>query len=202
MKLSNAQKAKLGILAREAWEAWEGRAEFLDANVELSASKCFEEWRRWEQHKKTGLYSLRDCGQEHYLTLKAHFQNLAGAGGAALKNQMRSAEEERIQAFWHLKKALAERDLAEAYAESICKTQYKIPLSEATEKQLWRLVYTIRSRRKATRKAAGPRYIQEDLGSLSEKPRKRKARPLAEAPEVYALAPVPEADPYDQEDPF
>lgn len=168
--LSNIQKARIGMLAREAWEAWSGRAEFLAANDDLSPSACFTAWRRVEQGKAIRKQSLRAATQEDYLHLRAHFLNIKGAGGRALKAKLRAAEEPRIVAFYKLKKALDERDLSESYAAAICRRQYRCSLSEASEKQLWNLFYTVRNRRKAVRKSSGPRYIHESLGDLSDRP--------------------------------
>lgn len=168
--LTNVQKASLGMLAREAWEVWEGREDFLAANAELSASKCFESWRRYEQGKAVGIQSLRSATQSNYLDLKAHFLTLKGDGGAAVKAKLRAEEEPRILAYHKLQQALQERDLAPEYAEAICRNQFRCAVSDASEKQLWNLVFTIRNRRKPIQKSAGPKYVQASLGSLSDNP--------------------------------
>lgn len=166
--LSNEQKAVIGQLAREAWLAWPGRDAFLEANPELSASKCFEAWRHVEQGKATGgIQSLTRCTQDHFLPLRAHFKAMLGNGAGAMRDHLRAQEEPRIRARWKLQQALDERGLAEGYAAAICQRQFHCALGDASEKQLWCLFYTITSRRKPQLKARRPRYVKSHLGTLS-----------------------------------
>jgi len=147
-ELSNLQKAQLGQLARSAWLAWAGREEFLDTNAELSASAAFTAWRHWQQGKACGRQSLLACTQEDFLPLRAHFLALGGHEEQAGRTLVRAASEPERLARYKLKEALQERGLAEGYAAAICQRQYRKPLAEASAKQLWCLVYTVRNRRK------------------------------------------------------
>lgn len=164
--LSHEQKAQLCQLAREAYDAWPGRAAFEECNGELSRSKCFEAWRRVEQGKAVGIQSLTRCTQDHFLPLRAHFRAMLGNGGGALRDHLRAQEEPRIRARWKLQQALDERELNEAYAASICRRQFRCELGDASEKQLWALFFTVTNRRKAA-KPARPRYVKSTLGTLS-----------------------------------
>lgn len=166
--LSRKQVIVLAKLARQAWDAMpEGdREAFLDANPELSVSACFTAWRHWQTGLACGVQSLRAATQEDYLKIRARFLHLAGRDAEAMGDLVRDQEHGRIVAWQKLHKALAERGLAQGYAEAICRRQYKCALGEATEKQLWRLLYTVRNRRKAQRPAAGPQYVQAECGTL------------------------------------
>lgn len=164
--LSNEQKGDLCQLARKAYDEWAGREAFEEANPELSATKCFEAWRRVEQGKAVGNQSLRLVTQDDFLTLRAHFRAMCGQGGAAVKDLLRHAEEPRIRARFKLQQALEERGLNEAYAAAICRRQFRCELGDAGEKQLWNLFFTVRNRRKA-QFTARPRYVKTQLGTLS-----------------------------------
>ncbi|MFA5265066.1 MAG: hypothetical protein WC378_14675 [Opitutaceae bacterium] len=147
--LSNEQKAKIGQAARQAYLAWSDRLPFELINAELSASACFASWRHVEQGKACGVQSLRACTQAHYGRLLAHFQAIAGNVAGADRTRARDGDNDRRIARYKLAEALRERDLGEAYAASICRRQYRCALDEASAKQVWHLVYTVRNRRKA-----------------------------------------------------
>lgn len=177
--LSNDQKATVARLARAAYDGWEGREGFEDANPGLSKSKCFEAWRRYEQGKAVGVQSLVQCTDDDFLPLVAHFQNFKGQGAAAVKTLLRQAERGRITPFFKLQQALAERGLDEAYAAAICRRQYKCELGDASEKQLWSLFYTIRNRRKVAQvreHKPAPKRIKDNLGTLSVSTREIQQR--------------------------
>lgn len=145
--LSKLQKADIAIAARAAFDAWEGRAAFEALNPEFTASARFEAWRRDEQIKAGGPRSLRAATQAHYGRLMAHFQALAGYAAAAARTRARDADNDRRIARYKLDQELRRHGLPAAYAGAICRTQYKCTLDEASAKQLWRLVFTVRSRR-------------------------------------------------------
>ncbi|WP_043588968.1 hypothetical protein [Geminisphaera colitermitum] len=168
---TNDQKAQVAMLAKRAYDAWEMREAHECINDHLSRTACFEQWRHQETGKVTGgITSLRRCVSElHFLPLIAHFNNLLGEGGMALRTLLRHAEAGRITVFYKLQQALAERGLSEGYAAAICRRQYKCDLGDAEEKQLWHLFFTIKNRRKAVAKPArkAPRYVRENLGTLT-----------------------------------
>ena len=96
-----------------------------------------------------GKQSLLDCTSEcDYLRLCAHFLRIAREYDAANSAQLRAGTESRRIAEHKLREALRERGLAEEYAASICRRQFRCALREANANQLWCLVFTIRNRRK------------------------------------------------------
>lgn len=147
--LSKLQKSDIARAARAAWEAWPERAAFEALNPEFSATARFEAWRRTEQEKAGAPRSLRAATQAHYGRLMAHFQALAGRAALAARTRAHDADNARRIARYKLDQALRERGLGLGYAEAICRMQYKGPLDQASAAQLWRLVYTVRSRRRA-----------------------------------------------------
>ena len=147
--LSDLQKREISIAARQAYAAWPEREAFAAINSEFSATARFDAWRRAEQDKAVGVSSLRACTQEHYGRLLGHFQALAGHAAAATRTLARDADNGRRIARYKLDQALRERGLEPGYAATICKAKFKCALQAATEKQLWKLVYDVRSRRPA-----------------------------------------------------
>jgi hypothetical protein len=170
---TNDQKRQISKLAKRAYDQWEGREAFEECNPTMSRSACFSAWRHAETLKATGYrtQSLREAISERdYLPLLAHFSHFLGDGAGALKHLLRHAEGARIQIFFKLQQALAERGLDEAYAVAICRRQYKCDLGDASEKQLWSLFFTVRNRRKVAAPTAhkpAPKRIKESLGTLS-----------------------------------
>lgn len=167
--LSTDQKRCIAMAAKRAYLALPDREAFEAINDHLSATKCFEAWRHVEQGKATGgIQSLTLCTSEaHFLPLLAHFTALAGDAGSALGMLLRHGEQPRIVAYFKLLGALEERGLAEGYAAAICRSKYKRPLGECTEKQLWGLFFDVRKRRKATAAATTPRHVTVKAGTLS-----------------------------------
>lgn len=152
--LSNLQKREIGMAAHAAWLVCPDREALLECNGEMSATAVEQSWRHVEQGKACGIQSLRECSQAHYGRILAHFQRLAGATAAATRTAARDADNDRRIARHKLDEALRERGLSTGYVVSICKRQNRCSLDEATAKQLWRLVYTVRNRRKPARPAA------------------------------------------------
>lgn len=139
--LDNGQKARLCIMAREAFERMHSREPFNAA--ELAA------WRREQQVKACGIDSLTAVTQAHWPALEAHFLDLQGESGRAFTRLLQPELKAQRLARFKLTAALKERGLAEGYAAAICRMQYKCDLDAATARQLWRLVFTIRNRKKA-----------------------------------------------------
>ena len=139
--LGNGQKARLCILARRAWEQ-------LAAVSGQPSAVSFDDWRREQQAAACGKRSLRLATQNDYLLIRARFLDLLGESGEAFEDLVRQQSEGRRLAWNKLETACKERGLALAYPDAICRTEYKCGLEDATEQQLWRLVYTVRNRRK------------------------------------------------------
>lgn len=147
--LENQDKARLCILAREAW----------DVNDECRITNVdFATWRKHQQFlavtganpllDRTSRLSLRDCTKRDLLKLVAHFENLAGETGRAVKTHMRAATQDTAVAMHNLTAACGERGLSLSYPAKICAKQNKCALEDASANQLWRLVFTVRNRRK------------------------------------------------------
>lgn len=147
--LSNLQKREIAIVARRAYDAWSGREAFEAANPELSRTACFEAWRHVQIRAAVHVTeSLRECTQAHYGTVLAHFKGLAGDAAGAQRTRVRDADNPRRIARYKLEEALRHAGLQLGYAYAICRTQNKCSLEEASAKQLWRLVFTVKNRRK------------------------------------------------------
>jgi hypothetical protein len=147
--LSKLQKQQVAQLARQAWERWDGREAFIEANGALSLSACFSAWRHWQQGLACGQQSLRLATSEgDFERLRAHFLALSGFPVQAARALVRHATEPGRIALWTLRQALAERGLLESYAAAICRRQFRCELLEASDRQLWFLIFTVRNRRK------------------------------------------------------
>jgi hypothetical protein len=157
------------IAARKAFDAWELREEWLDRHHSVSRTEAFDLWRHLETAKVTrGEQSLRRCVSErHYLPLIAHFADLAGEGGAALKALLRHGEEPRIRVFFKLQQMLASKGLDEGYAAHIARCKFKTPLGDCSEKQLWSLFFDVKNRPAKPVAKPAPKKIAESLGTLS-----------------------------------
>lgn len=153
--LSLEQKRIISQLARSAYEIKPDREAFELINSDLSATKCFEAWRHFEQGKACGVQSLRECTQAHYLRLKAHFESLGGRLVQARRTLNREAGSDARIALFKLREVLKTAGLDEAYAATICRSKYRTELGHASAKQLWDIFYTIRNRSK--KKSAPPR---------------------------------------------
>jgi hypothetical protein len=157
MLLSKLQKRELARLAHQAWLRLPERAALIAGNPELSASGMETAWRHTEQGKAMGgvRQSLTVATQRDYLILRAHFQRLCGMEAAANKALAQAATDGARRALFLLRAALGRCGLSEAYASKICRTQYRCELGEATEKQLWSVIFTIKNRRKVAAKSPG-----------------------------------------------
>lgn len=136
--LSNLQKATLSQVAKQGYL----RAKEHDL-TDLSES----EWRAGEAIEAVGV-RISEASNGHFNKLYSHFLNLAGNSGAAFKAALRDETEEARQAMHKLTKELAAANLDKSYAEAICMSVFKCSLAQATPKQLWKVMFTIRSRAK------------------------------------------------------
>lgn len=154
--MSNQQKAAICILAREAHEKLTAdcadntdsdfrTSEKFSVHSRVSRAISFSAWRREQQLAAVAKESLRDCVQGDYLKLVAHFQDLKGETGRAVKTHMRDAVQEKAIALRKLETECALRGLDLSYPARICKSKFKCALDEATPRQLWCLVFDIRT---------------------------------------------------------
>ena len=134
-RLSNEQKARLSILAREAYQH------------QKVQGMTLEEWRHEIGIGVCGV-RISEAVNDHWAALKRTFLDLAGKHGQAYKSALREGDNKRRVAMHKLTGALAAKGLHISYAASICMTQFKCGLEEASAKQLWCLFYTVTNRRK------------------------------------------------------
>lgn len=134
-RLSREQKARLSILARQAYDHQKVQGIPLD------------EWRHDVSIQSCGVRISEAC-QSHWADLKSAFQDLAGQPEKAFQTQLREGDNNRRIALHKLTTAIKERNLHFSYAESICLAQFKVPIAQATAKQIWCLFFTVTNRRK------------------------------------------------------
>jgi len=144
--LSHNQKAKLAIAARSAFDKHH-KAGLIDNG------QTFDDWRHAECSAATDgrVGGFREATQRDYRLLRGHFANLNGDGATAIQDAIHGSPDE---ADLDQARAILRRECrtkGHAYPEypaAICRQQYKRPLSEASIKQLWSLIYTVRNRKK------------------------------------------------------
>ena len=132
--LSREQKARLSILARQAY-----------AHQKVQGMKV-DEWRREVSQQVCGC-RISEATQGNWADLKSAFEDLCGNVEKAFRTQMREGDNKRRVAMWKLTQALAAKGLETGYAGKICRAQFKCELEEASAKQLWCLFYTITNRK-------------------------------------------------------
>jgi hypothetical protein len=148
--LNNDQKRILAKLATRAFQREcalaRGRGE--RPQTDTPAATAF---RRREVVRATGKAGLRCCSQDDYGAVKGHFLNLLGEAGQAFEAIHHGEGNARRIAEFKLLKACETAHLPLSYVAKICANQFKCALEEATEKQLWCLMFTVQNRgRKVT----------------------------------------------------
>ena len=114
---------------------------------------AFDAWRNAVAIRACGL-RIREATQRDWGALRAAFQDAAGESGQALNTLVRDEDNPRRVALHFLAKACSERGLPLAYPSAICRRQNRCELGEATAAQVWRLVFTVKNRRKIARQDA------------------------------------------------
>lgn len=89
--LSLNQKATLCQLARQAYDHLD-RLGLVDDVPGSSESARFAAWRAAQQAEAVGIPSLRDCGNNHYRTLRAHFNGLLGREDKAFNDYVKTGK--------------------------------------------------------------------------------------------------------------
>jgi acyl-CoA-binding protein len=177
--LSNKQKFYLVKDATRAWKA-------------LGKPGTFDEFRRAQVEKVTGLQGLRECSQGHYLKLKARFEDLAGNPDKALNTHLRAETNDRRQYIHLIAELIAKHELAPTYADSIARDRFKQPFSECSAEQVLDILKTIKARTVRKRVEKGESYHR--YGTRPErKDKKRKPDPLT-ADRLPALDPDTDAN--------
>lgn len=150
--ISAEQKRDLVLLARRVYDA-------MDKRGDLLAGQTFDAWRRLHCRMAVERAGLRDCTNEDYLPLRAHFLGLLGARQAAERTRWAAANEPVRAAMFRLRREMEAARLRignpEAYVQSISRCKFKCLIEECNEKQLWTLVFDIRRAAQKRRKAGG-----------------------------------------------
>lgn len=140
--LSTKQKAYLAQLAAEAWRAGGRVGSAEEYRHEAVVAAC----------RKNG---LRCCGQEDYKAVEAVLLDRLGRHGAAFEAQLRQATHGLRTAQAVLIRECEKAEVRLSYAASICRNQFRCDLDDASERQVWSLVYTVRNRAAGRRKGKG-----------------------------------------------
>lgn len=135
MLLSKEQRQILARLARRAWGM-------------VGGGQPFDAWRHTECRRACGR-RISEATQPDFLPLRAHFRYLAGDAAGAFQDHMRSQDEPRRVALRKLERECSASGLRLDYPAAICRRQFRCDLADASPKQLWNLVFTVRNRRPA-----------------------------------------------------
>jgi hypothetical protein len=146
--LTNLQKRTLSLLARRAFNRATALARGRGEQFQVKE----DDYRHEEVIRACGKHGLRCCSQDDYQAVRSHVLDLVGEHGAAFHAQLAAGTEKRRQAEAVLVRECEKANVDLAYADRICLQQFKCCLAEASEKQIWCLVYTIRNRAAAKRR--------------------------------------------------
>jgi hypothetical protein len=163
--LSNEQKQKLAGLAALAY-------------AQADSQVSFDDWRHSEVKRVVHRAGLRDCLNMHYLPLSAHFHELLGNTGKAVKDLVKAATEPRDWALNVLHREAAKvKDVlphAMDYARGFLKNKRGVTLDEASDRDIWHAVFTVRRKAQALRKMKrGGETIEDVLTRVLPKKRRR-----------------------------
>lgn len=155
--LSHKQKRYLSQLSdrafqRAAADAYARHDYFYEG---VPTKQAHDDFRHSEVAQACGKAGLRCCSQDDYKLVEAHFLALLGRDVAAFNAGVRAATEPRRQAEAVLVRECERFGLRLSYAAAICRNVFKCSLEDASPKQLFKVMYTIRNRGNAReRKAA------------------------------------------------
>lgn len=148
--LSSRQKQVLGFLARMAFAA------DAECGGAVGQDISFDDWRHEQVRRTVQRARLRDCLNEDYLPLSAHFHQLIGNMDAAFKASFKSIGEPREWALFSLyKEATAAKDVmphALDYARGFLKNKRHVALEDADDKAIWHAIFTVRRKAQSLRK--------------------------------------------------
>lgn len=147
--LTREQKAGLARLARRAWIArgMPRAGDAGDAMHPVSASAAEAAWRHEQAVAACGL-RISQATQRDYAAIRARFLDLLGESGEAVRVLIRDGDNPRRIALHKLAQECGRRGLAMAYPDAICRRQYRVGLGEASAAQVWRILFTVKNRRK------------------------------------------------------
>lgn len=121
------------------------------------ADEPFDAWRKAALHDACGRQSFRDVRQSEYGHVLHTLLTLAGRKPASRPAAVKPPRvDEATRARWALDQecirqaeAFGSYPGAKAYADSLLSRIHKATLSSATAKQLWQVLFTLRSRARA-----------------------------------------------------
>jgi hypothetical protein len=147
--------AALAPLSSRQRQVLAGLAALAFAELRLPKDE-FDDWRHDQVRKAVGRAGLRECRNEDFLPLKAHFNELLGNMDAAFKAAFRHANEPRSWALFSLhKEATKAKDVlpgAMQYARGFLLNKRGVSLEDADEKAIWHAVFTVRNKAALERK--------------------------------------------------
>ena len=146
--LTKAQVRDLILAAQTAWK--------VQRKLGL-ADEPFDAWRKAALHDACGRQSFRDVRQAEYGRVLRMLLELAGRKPASRPAAVKPPRvDEATRARWALDQecikqaeAFGSYPGAKAYADSLLSRIHKATLSSATAKQLWQVLFTLRSRARA-----------------------------------------------------
>jgi len=143
--LSDLQRQKFFIAARAAYET---RKPSLD----------FDTWRKDEMERTVGVDSIKlvPSTGDAWLTLMIHFLTLAGETKQAYELGLRLGTSEKSIARHQLEACCKKNSVSLNYAAAILRRKYKVSIDDATDRQLWHIIFTInRVTSKRTKNSTG-----------------------------------------------
>lgn len=144
--LTNGQKAYLAQLSERAFNR---TAALARGRGETVADGWRERgtWRHEQVAKACGKFGLRCCSQDDYGAVKAHFLELLGEPGAALKAEVhgRAEANDRRQVEWKIILLLKRLGKTLPYADGICRQMFRgVSLQDATTRGLWGVYFALK----------------------------------------------------------
>ena len=167
--LSNLQKKSLSMLALRAFNLERARA--------LGRGELWphaqDTWRHDQVAACTGKMGLRCCSQDDYSTVAAHFEQLLGNTGTALRHHMDAATNTRRQIEHKIIQQAEAMGRSLNYADAICRRMTRgASLLEATEKQLWNVFFALRyeQQRRAKSEASAKSEVRSAKSEVRSAP--------------------------------
>ena len=152
--IAPSQAAALVPLSSRQRQMLAGLAALAYKNI--APDEDFNDWRHDQVRKVTGCAGLRECANEHFLPLKAHFHDLLGNADTAFRAAFKSANEPRSWALFRLyAEVSAMKDVmpnAMAYVHGFLKKKRGLSLDDADDRAIWHAIFTIRRKAQSLRK--------------------------------------------------
>ena len=154
MLLSVEQKKRICILARKVWANMSDsqKSQYRNADGGQSETAAFNLWRHGQQSSAIGRFNLTHSSNDEFCILMAHFALLANDSDSAASWLMRFSNEARRRVFWLIKSNCTNGIQFPKYPDAIAQAQFGCRIWEASTKQLYNILSTVRNRASAKRK--------------------------------------------------